>query len=83
MCKSDFGEEFPIIYDVESLFRTAVRSKAASNAKILTANLKGRRLQGCSESKSPHSRSTVKIASEKIRRQRDFVPAERKTSEPA
>ena len=39
--------------------------------------------QGCRESKSPHSRSTVKVASEKIRRQRDFLPAERKTSEPA
>jgi hypothetical protein len=32
MCKSDFGEEFPIFTMLERLFRRAVRSEAASNA---------------------------------------------------
>jgi hypothetical protein len=32
MCKSDFGEEFPIFIMLERLFRLAVRSNPASNA---------------------------------------------------
>jgi hypothetical protein len=33
MCKSDFGEEFPIFIMLEGLFRRAVRSEAAPNAR--------------------------------------------------
>jgi hypothetical protein len=40
MCKSDFGEEFPIFITLERLFRRAVRSEAARTHCLRDAELK-------------------------------------------
>jgi hypothetical protein len=64
MCKSYFGEEFPIFTMLERLFRRAVRSEADPNALNHNCKIKGQQFR--KESQQRHSCSTVKIGSERL-----------------
>jgi len=68
MCKSDFGEEFPVFIMLKRLFRRAVRSKAASNTLNPGCKVTGEQgLQGIQEPPFVLDMATTTVAAGKVK----------------